>query len=499
MAPWVFEDEADYVIVGTGAGGATAAKVLAEAGHSVVMLEEGPDLRNTERPLALLHAMRLGMRDMGTETTSGSTPMPLLQGRLVGGSTAINSGIIWRMPEDVRRHWTEVHGLGDLVDEEAQGRIFERMERDLEVEVTTREQLGPNSEKMADACSVLGLPGQPMQRNARRCQGRSRCLQGCPTDARQSMDVSYIPDTLMRGARLHPLSRVDRVWTKRGRAVGVLGRMRRFQDGKSLGRFRVRATRGVIVAAGAIHTPVVLQRSGVKHMVGERFQAHPGCAVVGRFPESVSMAYGAMQGYEVPMRAQGFKLESIALPPEMLAARLPGTGQAWQERLVELDHYGQWCVQVRMKAHGTIRSTLGGRPRVHYEPTTEDVATTKKAVALLCRMMFAAGATEVFPGLGSVPETITSPDQIGELLRAPLVRRDFHLVASHLFGTACAGNDPRRSVVTPGLESHEVRDLYVMDASVFPTNLGVNPQHSIMAVAFRAAEWLANRSAKAAA
>jgi choline dehydrogenase-like flavoprotein len=115
----------------------------------------------------------------------------------------------------------------------------------------------------------------------------------------------------------------------------------------------------------------------------------------------------------------------------------------------------------------------------------------RESVALICRMMFSVGATEVYPGLGRVPDVLTHPSQVAWIEQAPLELQDFHLVASHLFGTACAGADSSRSVVGPDLQSHDVSGLYVMDASAFPTNMGVNPQHSIMAVVWRAAEWLA--------
>jgi choline dehydrogenase-like flavoprotein len=108
-------------------------------------------------------------------------------------------------------------------------------------------------------------------------------------------------------------------------------------------------------------------------------------------------------------------------------------------------------------------------------------------------MMFAAGAVEVYPGVASVAERMTHADQADAILDRRVQRKDFHLVASHHFGTAAAGGDPARSVVSPELESHEVQQLYVMDASVLPTNLGVNPQHTIMALVFHAAEKLANR------
>jgi choline dehydrogenase-like flavoprotein len=489
-------DEADVVIVGTGAGGATAARVLTAAGIDVALLEEGPRLRTEDRPRELLDAMAIAMRDMGTQATRGAHPVALLQGRCVGGSTAINSGIVWRMPDEVRAQWVAERGLDALVGGRALDDAFEAIEAELGIGETPADVLGGNNERMAVAAAALGLPGRVIHRNVRGCRGASRCLQGCPNEARQSMDVSYVPRALAAGARLHTGVRAVRVALERGRAVGVQG-VRVDALGGARERVRVRARAAVVLAAGALHTPLLLRRSGVRRGVGDGFQAHPGCAVVGRFPEPVRMGQGATQGYEVPMRERRYKLEALALPPETLAARLPGVGDEWQTRLGELDHYAQWCAQIRMEARGTVRGPLldgpDARPVVRYLPTRADVARAREAIALLCRMMFAAGATEVFPGIARRPEVLRSADEVRWIEEGDVDVTDFHFMASHLFGTAGAHADPRRGVVGPDLAVHGLSSLYVMDASALPTNLGVNPQHTIMGATWRAAERLADR------
>jgi choline dehydrogenase-like flavoprotein len=186
------------------------------------------------------------------------------------------------------------------------------------------------------------------------------------------------------------------------------------------------------------------------------------------------------------------KLESLSMVPEMLAVRIPGAGAEWQERLANLDHYAQWVALIRMRAKGRIRPTLFGGVDARYVPLPEDIADMRAGLVLLCKMFFAVGATEVYPGIARRPQVLRDLSEVRALEEGELTHDDFHMVASHLFGTACAGSDPRTSVVGPNLEVHGVRRLFVMDASVFPTNLGVNPQHSIMAVVFRAAERLAN-------
>ncbi len=494
IGPWrkkIQDERAEVVIVGTGAGGATAARVLAEKGIDVLMLEEGPRLHTKNRPRDIIGALSSAMRGAGTQTTAGLAPMPLMQGSCVGGSTAINSGIIWRLPEDVREDWIKNHGLAPLLERSEMDRIYETIEDELEVETTGDDVLGGNAAMMRRASDLMGLPGKSMERNAGRCEGSSQCLQGCPNERRRSMDVSFVPTAQRFGARLQTLRRVDRLWIERGKVVGVLGSVMDPETRKPEARFRVRAEH-VVVSAGVVHTPGILLRSGMRGMVGRRFQAHPGAAIVGQFPEPVRMTFGATQGYEVPLRHLGYKLESLSLPPELLAARLPGVGKEWQKRMGMMDHYAQWCAQVRMQAKGRIYSGPGGAPIAVYEPTSDDLRKAQEAMVLLMRMMFRAGATEVYPGITGLPEVLTSEAMLDEHAHRKWKRGAIHLVASHLFGTAVAGHDPKQSVVDPTLTSHKYRNLSVMDASVFPTNLGVNPQHSINAIVWRAAELLAD-------
>ena len=487
----VEHDVADVVVVGTGAGGGTAARVLADAGLQVVLLEEGPWLRPHQRPDEALGALATSMRGLGTVPTMGSPPIPILQGRLVGGSTAVNSGIVWRTPEDVLERWRVEHGLSSLLEPAALRRAFEALERELEVAPVDPAVMGDNARLMQRAAEALGLPGRPTDRNAARCRGSARCLQGCPTGGRRSTDVAYVPYALRRGARLHTGWRVRRVRLEHGRAVAVEGERLSRHEGRVIGRFSVRARRAVVLAAGAVHTPVILWRSGIAGPVGRYFQAHPGLPVVGRFEQPVRMGFGATQAYQVPLRERGFKLESLSLPPEMMASRLPGVGGAWQRRIAHLGHYAQWVAMIRMEAVGRIVPNPFGEPLVFYQPTERDLARTREAVALLCRMMFAAGAREVHTALWGVPETLTSVEQVRLVEQMPLRRGFYHYVASHLFGGAVAGRDAQRTVLRPDLSVRGCSGLYVLDAAALPTNLGVNPQHTIMALAWIGAERLA--------
>jgi choline dehydrogenase-like flavoprotein len=486
-----FEDEADYVVVGTGAGGATAARVLTEAGRSVVLLEEGPRLDPLKRSPLFIDAMTETFRDAGAVAALGPAPFPLLQGRLVGGSTAINSAIVWRLPEKIRKQWELTRGLNELLEPKGLERAFEQIEKELGIAETPAELLGGNSLKLQAGARALGLPGQNTRRNTPGCKGRGMCQTGCPTAQRQGMDVSYVPRALKDGARLHALARAHKIVIRNGRAEGVEGQSLDPLTRRPVGTFSVRAKKGVISAGGAVQTPVLLYRSGLRGRVGEDFQAHPGCGVLARFNEPVGLGFGATQGFQVPLFDRGLKIESLTLPPEMLVSRIPGAGAEWQERLANLDYITHWAVVPKMKARGRVRPGLFDPARVVYAPLKEDLELVREGVVLACRMLFAAGANEVYPGMTSRPAVLTDASQVKLIEEGPVRHGDFHLVGTHLFGGACAGSDPNDSVVGDDLQCRDVKGLYAMDASALPTNTGVNPQHTIMGLVWRAAERLA--------
>jgi choline dehydrogenase-like flavoprotein len=254
------------------------------------------------------------------------------------------------------------------------------------------------------------------------------------------------------------------------------------------------ARQGVLVAASTVQTPNVLRRSGLRaRAIGGHFQCHPGFGLAGVFDNPVEMSFGATQGAESIhlRRTERIKLETIAMPPELAVVRFPGIGRELMRRLGVFANLAVWAVVVRAEAEGKVLPAWGGRDKVKLSLTRADMERTRKGTALLARMMFEAGAREVWPGIFGLPGVIRSVDEVRLIEAAPPEPRLFSTITTHLFGAARMGVDPRASVVGPDFQAHEVAGLYVVDSSVFPTNLGVNPQHSIMAMSRLAATRIA--------
>ena len=494
------EDECDVVVIGTGAGGATAARVLAEAGLEVVLIEEGPFLTAADLRHDVYTSFQRGWRDMGLQAARGRALTPVLQGKMVGGTTAVNGAIIHRLPEEIHDHWCRHFGVGVALPYAELDRVFDRLDAELSVGEPPHAIFGHNNALMERAVDAEGMTGNRVRRNVSDCQGSAHCLQGCPTARRQSMNVSYIPRALREGARLYATCRAERLIVDGGRAVGVEGRFCDPPAGRRQSTLRVRARRAVVLAASAIQTPLFLLDNGIgrrSRLVGRRLQAHPATAVVGFFDEPVRMWFGATQGYETTQFwHEHMKLETVAMPLELTAARLPGYGPPFARSLAEYDHLAIWGVQIRARAHGRVHRGMLGKPSIRFDPSDADVRTLKLGVKRLVKLMFAAGARAVSPGVFGLPHrigTVDESDAIDALSDDP---RRFHCIISHVFGTATMGADPATSVVAPDGQSHEIPGLYVADASVFPTNIGVNPQHTICAIAWLIAERLASTSAE---
>jgi choline dehydrogenase-like flavoprotein len=160
------------------------------------------------------------------------------------------------------------------------------------------------------------------------------------------------------------------------------------------------------------------------------------------------------------------------------------------ELLEQYDHLSCFGVVIEDRSGGRVRRGPGGRPLITYSLDENDAAKVKRGIDILARIYFAAGARVVFPLVHGFDE-LHGLDDLTRLRHARLRARDFDLSAYHPLGTARMGRDPRSSVVGPDNQVHDTPGLYVSDGSVVPSSPAVNPQVTIMALATRAADKIA--------
>jgi len=492
-----FSDEADVVVVGSGPGGAVAARELAARGRRVVLIEEGPPFTPADYSLDGGLAMARTLREGGLRATTG-TVMPTMQAKALGGGSLINSAICVKAPEFVLERWCSDYELTHTTRADLDPH-YDAVGAYLGISPVPEDVQGRRNLLFRDGCGALGYASEPISRNVRGCRGSGECFTGCRSRAKQSMDITYVPDALARGASVLTSARVDEVLTSGRRAVGVRGRIVAPFTGRASFAFEVRA-RCVVLAAGCMASPVLLHASGGlangSGQVGRNLQFHPGVAVMGLFPDPVDPRFGATQGYQSQhFLREGFKLETLWAPPAVLAVRLPGSGRSLEQRLLGLRHAAVWdAITSCHRSLGRVVPRRGrGDPVLRWRLHPGDIPVLKEALYRLAEIFFAAGAVSILPGVHGLAEEMHSLDEARALLRVDLRPGDLVLGGNHAFCTTRMHGDPERGVVDEWGRCHDLDNLYIADTGVFPRCPSVNPMWTAMALAHRTAHAIADR------
>jgi choline dehydrogenase-like flavoprotein len=474
-AEWPRATRCDAVVIGSGAGGAFAARELARAGLATVIVEEGE--RWTAERIRASHPLdRFASiyRDGGTTMALGNPPIALPLGRAVGGTTVINSGTCFPPPTAVATAWHEQHGLA-LADLELLGARVAEVEATIGVAPAPMEVLGRNGELALEGAAALDWKSAPLRRNAPGCRGACQCAIGCPNNAKGGVHLNALPQACEAGARIVSGLHARRVLAENGRATGVLARR---ADGSEV----TISARLVVVAAGAIPTPPLLRRSGLggHPRLGRNLSIHPATGITASFEEEVIPWRGVMQsvGIEELHESEGVLIEATGSPPGMGAISAPGYGT---HLLGRLDRAADRAMIGAMIADEPSGRVFGSRaPIVSYRLAKADERRLSVAIEAMARVMLAAGANDV--ELGGGAPAVRSEAELEAAMQQLDVRR-LRLAGFHPTGTAAAGSDPARHPVDPQGRLRGIDGVWVADGSILPSCPGVNPQVSIMAMA----------------
>jgi choline dehydrogenase-like flavoprotein len=486
--------EADAVIVGSGAGGAVSAYELAKRGFKVLVLEAGPYVPSKDFTENFTDSLDTLYQDHGSQSNSDGDLL-VLQGACVGGSTVVNGCVCFRTPDFILQDWQRDFGLSELTAEELSP-YFDEVEKNLAVHDNGEHEIPQHGRLIRAGANRLGWSVKPLKRNIRQCGLTGHCLSGCKTERKQSMLVTYLPWAAAHGAQIYADTRVEKIVTREGRASGVEATITR-HDGTVAATLSVSAPR-VILAAGAVQTPVLLLKNGLGNrsgQVGKNFACHPSLYVPARYPEPVYPWRGAMLGVYVdeflhPDKG-GFVLEDGGAGlVELTMAAEPGTGKPFMDYMANAKYLAGLVTLIHDHNVGSIEWD-GERKKINYQLSNSDFPAMQQALKAAARLHLAAGASEVYVPASDQRIIRSEADidsQVDGLENQP---QHLRMVSYHPQGTCRMGADPDHSVVAANGQAHDVPGLYVADASLLPTSIIVNPQITVYALATRIARHMA--------
>ncbi|WP_342619314.1 GMC family oxidoreductase [Rhodoferax sp. GW822-FHT02A01] len=479
--------QADAVVVGSGAGGAITAYELAKSGKKVIVLEAGPYVPSEKFTEMLAISMGTMYADAGGQSnTTGD--ISILQGACVGGSTVVNAALCFRTPDYYLHRWGKEHGLTNLKPETMRP-YFEKVEQHLGIKAVGPNETSAGAELIGKGLKKMKLPLGRARRNVKECVQSGFCFAGCASDRKQSMLVTYLPWAVAYGATIYSDTRAVEVLAESGRATGIRAEVMDPATGKVKAQLQVDAPI-VVLAAGPVQTPILLQRSGLANssgQVGKNFACHPTLSVTAVFDKEVNDFHGAthslyMDRNTLPEEGGYLLLNAVQDPVEASFQVEPGTGKPYVAYMSKYKNTIRLISLIHDKNNGEVVWENGVK-KINYDVDDEDFESMKKGLATTCKVLFASGANKVYIPSSQHLEINRMEDVDAAVASLKNERARYRYTSFHPQGTCRMGADPKKSVVNPYGETHDIKSLYIADASLLPTSIGYNPSETVYALA----------------
>ncbi len=486
---------ADVIIIGSGAGGAVNAFELASRGLKVVVFEAGDFFPSSRFPKDIINSMATLYQDKGFQLNS-SGDLSILQGAGIGGSTLVNGAVTFRTPDHYLKAWGNDFGLENFGPDKIRP-YFEKIEKRLSIHENLPHETNASGEILLKASKKLGYSAKMLGRNTKDCALAGKCLSGCRYDRKQSMLVSYIPWAIDKGAKFYSNVRVNQVVSKNGKAIGVNAQTIDPNTRKVKQQITAFADK-IVLSAGAIQSPLIaLNSDGIKenNQVGRNFACHPSAIVVGEHEQELHGWQGAtlssyIDEFEHPDKG-GYIIEAGASLPALLSTAVePGIGKEYMEFMAKGVHFSTLASLIHDHNVGRVYWD-NGRKKIDYDLIDKDYETLVNSIRTMSEVLLADGANYVYLPT-SKRYKLSSMDEVNQALaECKNVPNQFYMTSYHPQGTMRMSTDSSNSVVNKNGESHDLKNLFISDASLFPTSILVNPQLTVYAMASMISEHVA--------
>ena len=476
--------DCDVLIIGSGAGGATTAAVLAEAGLDVIVVEEGPWVEQGSVVPFSLEQMDRQYRSGGVTVALGLPSIAYTEGRCAGGGTEVNSGLYRRPPAETLERWRSEYRIADFASDDIEA-ICDEVEHALSVQTVPGEHTAP-SEKLRLGAERLGWNHDEIPR------WMAYPEQGDAVDGRrQSMTVTYLPRAQRAGARLLVEHRLDRLVMEGDRAIAAeLTDTTDTGTTGETGRVTI-GFRDVFVCAGAIQTPAILQRAGFRHRVGRTLAVHPTVKLAARFDTEMNVP-DDVPVHQVKEFSPDISFGGSASHPGLIALALSDNWRAFGAAITAWPQISVYYAAITSQGRGWVQAVPGMRdPIVTYRLTKRDRHLLGQGLARLALLMLEADAVEIYPSFRNAPSVRNRADLA--TMTAAFAASAASVMTVHLCSTVPMGELSKRCAADSFGTVHGARNVHVNDASLLPDAPGVNPQASVMAVAIRNARRFADR------
>jgi choline dehydrogenase-like flavoprotein len=470
---------AEVVVIGSGPGGSVVAATLAQGGKDVLLLEEGQNLAQESCAPFSYAEMKQKYRAGGITAAFGKPNIAYAEGSCVGGGSEVNSGLYHRAPDAVIEEWARDFQVDDF-SPATMADCFAACEAIMQP-ATYPDVLPAQSKILRRGAGIETMASGDVPRLVE--FGKEKDEQGVATSSRRPMSKTYLPEFFKAGGRLLPETRVHQL-KRHGRHWQVFAH---HSTGKKL---QIDAD-NVFICAGAIHSPALLQRSGIRMNVGKTLSLQPMIKLTAEFAEPVNFINMGIAGEQVKETGSDYSFGCSISSRAHLAINLAADAHGSEYALQKHRHLVSYYVMSRGTLGGSVRALPGfNDPLVRYQASARELNNLGQGMQGLARVLLSAGATQVFTGLVDSP--VVSNQQQVDKLPVTLSNVIDNIMTVHLMASCPMGEDRKRTAVNSWGQVHGQPGLHVSDVSTLCTSPGVNPQGTIMALAKRNSDYFLN-------